>query len=264
MLAQRTNSIFRTLFCLAFVASAVAASAQKQPGQAVVKALAGTATYVDELGFSHPVEVGTVLKEGQTIRTGPDSSVSLFLAQNGPGVGLEAGTTLRFEKLSYEPSALGAIIDTRLELQAGQLFGSVDKLLPGARYEVSTPQGVVKVRGTEFFIDTNTGAVHVTSGTVTVRVQLNTQQGQLVKDISVAAGQSLFVPNKFDSVADFNNLAAVATPPNLDYDRLVKLWLKHKLVRSTGSGLTETYQARIKNNNKIKVKKPPISLVVSP
>ena len=87
---------------VALISAAVTARGEMNQGRAVVKAITGSASYLDELGFTHPLAVGTVVKEGQTIKTSVDSSVDLFLDQNGPNVGLDANSTLRLEKLALD------------------------------------------------------------------------------------------------------------------------------------------------------------------
>jgi hypothetical protein len=165
------------------------ATAQAKQGTAVVKALKGAATYVDETGFSHPLALNAVVKEGQTIKTALGASVALYLAENGPGVELEQNSVLGLDKLTSLQSGLGTIIDTRLDLRQGKLYGTVDKLLPGSHYEVKMPTGVATVRGTEFFIDAATGTVFVTSGTVNVTVNLVGSTGNRTRTVAVSAGQ---------------------------------------------------------------------------
>ena len=257
---MKTNSL-RMLRCLfaALISTAVAAHAEMNPGSAVVRTVTGSASYLDELGFNHPLTVGTVLKEGHTIKTGVDSSVDLFLDQNGSDVGLDAGSILRFEKLAYEKTALGTKIDTRLDLKAGQLSGHVNKLIAGSRYEVKMPHGVATVRGTTFFIDAQQGTVHVTSGNVTVTVSLTVGAETFTKTVQVHAGESLFIPKTATSGQDFeNHLVAVSTPPGVKFNKLTRY-------DRVGTGkVAETFTGMTNRTGTIKIKKPPASIVVSP
>jgi len=247
---------------VAVISAAVAAHGEMKQGNAVVKTITGSATYLDELGFSHPLTVGTVLKAGHTIKTGVDSSVDLFLDQNGPNVGLDANSTLRLEKLAYEETSLGTKIDTLLDLKSGQMAGQVKKLIAASRYEVKMPKGVAKVRGTTFYINAHDGDVHVTEGTVKVDLTLTTINGTFTRTgIVVTAGQSLFIPPISDtgqSEQDFlNSLVAVSTPPNVQFNHL------DKYVRTGDGAVAESFTGQ-KQNNKIQINKPPTSLVVSP
>jgi len=259
----RINSL-RVLFCsfVALISAAIAAHGEMSQGTAVVKAVAGSATYLDELGFSHPLTTGTVLKAGHTIKTGVDSSVDLFLDQNGPNVALDANSTLRLEKLAYEQTSLGTKIDTLLDLKTGQMSGNVKKLIAGSRYEVKMPKGVAKVRGTTFYIDAQQGTIHVTEGTVRVDVTLITSNGTFTRtDIFVHAGESLFFPNMSANgqleQAYLDSLAVVSTPPNQNFNNLTKY------VRPGNSGrVAETFTGQ-RQGNKVKINKPPV-IVVSP
>lgn len=145
------------------------------------------------------------------------------------------------------------------------MFGTVDKLLPGSRYEIKVANSVVKVRGTEFFIDKNTCAVHVTDGSTVVRLVLQTQFGTMTKDITVSAGYSLYIPNQFLNQAAFDALSATRTPPGLSRRALFRLSQVGKMTRYTaGSLVTETFQAQVKRNGQIKVDKSSKVVVVSP
>ena len=253
---------------VALISAAIAAHGEMSQGTAVVKSVAGSATYLDELGFSHPLTTGTVLKAGHTIKTGVDSYVDLFLDHNGPNVALDANTTLRLEKLAYEQTSLGTKIDTLLDLKSGMMAGQVKKLIAASRYEVKMPNGVAHVRGTTFYInikqDSKEGDVHVTSGTVNVTITVNAPSnapGQTVftKTVTVAAGQSLFIPKDFVDNADFQaQLVAVTTPPGTDLT---------KFQRFDRAGTFATVSESIdgkKEGGKIKLKPPPTSVVVSP
>jgi len=249
----------------------VSASAEVRQGTAVVKALNGPASYVDELGVTHPLEAGTVLKEGQTIKTGRDASVDLYLAQNGPAVGLDGNTVLRLQKLSNEPGPLGTIIDTRLDLQQGRVSGIVEKLLPGSRYEIKTPQGLATVRGTEFFIDASNGTIYVVGGTVTLTVTLNVDiKGggtiQETKVVTINAGQYLWVPSNM-TVKTFSSLKPVKSPYSLaDLERLKKLGKVKEYGNGKNSGtstVTETFNAQ-QTGKSLKLQMPPTTITVSP
>lgn len=171
---------------------------------------------------------------------------------------------MRFEKLSYQESILGDIIDTRLDLQEGQLYGAVDKLNPGSRYEVKMPMGVATVRGTEYFVECKSGNVIVTSGVVSVKVILQTASGPLEKTVSVGAGFTLKIPNEFKNPNAFYALAPVPTPPGLSRNALLQLTKVGKYKKFTNGNLTETFAAQRKRNGQIKVTKPPLSIVASP
>jgi hypothetical protein len=262
IMRTRIHSL-RILFCsfVALISAAIAAHGEMSQGTAVVKSVVGSATYLDELGFSHPLAVGTVLKAGHTVKTSVDSAVGLFLDQNGPEVGLDANSTLRLEKLAYENTSLGTKIETLLDLKQGVMFGSVKKLIASSRYEVKTPKGIAHVRGTEFYIDEKEGTVSVVSGTVTLTVTVNAPNnapGQTVftTTVTINAGETVKVPNDFTDNADF--LAKTAPQPTQGgFEHMTHY------VRTGPASVSETFDGK-KAGSKINVKKPPVTVVVSP
>lgn len=190
---------------------ALVARAEYGRGTAIVKMVKGTASYVDEFGGTHVAMVGTVLKEGWTVKTGPGSSLDMTMDNNGRYLGLFENSVITLNKLRYQPSVLGDIFDTELNLKSGQMLASVSKLLAGAKYEVKTPQGVAHVRGTDFWYDAKSGEIWVVSGTVHFEIQLldvnvppppgsHTE----VKTIDIPAGYVLFITREID-MASFRN-----------------------------------------------------------
>ena len=261
------NRLVSAAFLLT-LAAVLSARAEVKQGSAVAIAVSGSANYIDAGGVSHALKVGDVLKPGDTVKNGMDCEVDLLLEHVGSTVGLSSGSILKLERLSYEDTRYGRISQTRLDLKAGELVGKVRKELAGARFEVVTPKTIASVRGTTFFINAQTGDVHVTAGTVLVTVRLVTQTTTYTKTVTVNAGQSLFIPNQFASVNEFNSLSATTTPPNLSADKLEKLAQKdknfQKYVRPGTGGVTETFNATVKAGGQIIVAKPPASIVVSP
>ena len=260
---------FRVVACwvIGLLSIALTARAEVKQGTAVVKGVTGAAAYVDALGFTHPLKVGDVVRPGETVKTDAGSTVDLFLDQNGPGIGLNPNSTLRLDKLTYEQSAMGTVIDTRLDLRAGELYGIVKKLAAGSHFEVKMPQGVAVVRGTEFFINAQDGTVYVTRGTVLVHLVLNLASGgTMTKDLYVNAGQSgqyLSIPTD-GARKVWDNLAAAPFPKGTTRDSLLRLAKLNKLLGPlSGNEVTETFNARTAGSS-IHIDKPPVSIVVSP
>jgi len=258
-----TLSTLALLLCLA-------PGAQARTGTAVVKKLIGTATCTDALGMERPLTIGAVLKEGETVKTGPDASVDLYLAENGPGVGLEADTILRLTRLGVAETTGQVITDTLLDLQAGALYGIVNKLSARSNFRVKTPRSEVVVRGTEFFINATTGAIYVMSGTVTVTLVLNItgMSEPLTRTIAVSAGQQLELPRTF-SQEYFDNLAASPLPGKQTRKSLLRLAALGQLTRYTSpdgqSEVRETFSGRtVGGKQGIQVNRPPTQIQVSP
>jgi hypothetical protein len=158
----------KVITCVAaLVAMAAVASVQAaQVGKAVVRSITGDAQY-SVSGPWMPLKVGQELAPGSTVQTANDSSVVLFLDQNGPYVKLSENTTLGLDKLSFEPTGVDTIVETQLDLKSGRVIGVVRKLSTTSKYEIKTPTGVAGIRGTEYSISA-TGDVHVISGSVVV------------------------------------------------------------------------------------------------
>lgn len=158
----------RVIACVAalLAVAAVTTAYAAQPGKAVVRSVAGAAEY-SVSGPWMPLRVGQELGPGSSVRTANDSSVVLFLDQNGPYVKLTENTTLGIDKLTFEPTGVDTIIDTQLDLKSGRVVGIVRKLSTTSKYEIKTPTGVAGIRGTEYSISA-TGQVYVLSGSVVV------------------------------------------------------------------------------------------------
>jgi hypothetical protein len=158
----------RVIACVAALVAVAAVTSvhAAQTGKAVVRSVAGAAEY-SVSGPWMPLRVGQELAPGSTVRTANDSSVVLFLDQNGPLVKLTENTTLGIDKLTFEPTGVDTIVETQLDLKSGRVVGIVRRLSTTSKYEVKTPTGVAGIRGTEYSISA-TGQVYVLSGSVVV------------------------------------------------------------------------------------------------
>jgi hypothetical protein len=158
----------KVIACVAalLAVAAVTSVQAAQTGKAVVRSVAGAAEY-SVSGPWMPLRVGQELEPGSTVRTANDSSVVLFLDQNGPLVMLTENTTLGIDKLTFEPTGVDTIVETQLDLKSGRVVGIVRRLSTTSKYEVKTPTGVAGIRGTEYSISA-TGQVYVLSGSVVV------------------------------------------------------------------------------------------------
>lgn len=178
--------------CVAVVAGLLVTSTQAAVSKATVRAVRGSATVTSDKGATwKPVKVGQTIAPMSTIRTAPESSVDLFLDQNGPVLRVTADTSIGIDKLDYENTGVETVIETQLDLRSGRILGNVKKMAAASKYEVKTPTGVAGIRGTEYDISAN-GTVHVTTGTVVVVYVL---PGNKVQTVTVNAGQTATPPN---------------------------------------------------------------------
>jgi hypothetical protein len=162
---NETSNLMRVVTTLAVLVGSMVLT-QAAQGKAVVRQTKGVAE-VSEGGSWKALKAGQELSPGAVLRTANDSSVDLFLDQNGPLVRLMENTTLGIEKLTFESTGVDTVIETQLDLKTGQLVGIVKKLSGVSKYEIKTPNGVAGIRGTEYVIGAD-GTVYVLSGQVVV------------------------------------------------------------------------------------------------
>jgi hypothetical protein len=200
---KQVGLLSKLLACaVALGALLVVETAQAGAGKATVRAVRGSADFSDGSGSWKKIKVGVVLKQGAVIRTAAESSVDLFLDQNGPVVRVTENSQLGLDRLTFEDSGVETVIDTGLNLKDGRILGNVKKLAQASKYEVKTPNGVAGIRGTEYDISAN-GKVLVITGSVVV-----VEGGQTHV---VNAGESFDPTSKAVKKADPQVLAAVTT-----------------------------------------------------
>jgi len=129
----------------------LAVSAEATVGKAVVRAVRGKAD-VSQGSGRVALKTGMVLRPGAIVYTGVDSSVDLFMDQNGPVVRVMEGTTVGLDKLNFEATGADTVIETQLDLRDGRLVGRVSQMAAASRYEIKTPQGVAGIKGTDYDI----------------------------------------------------------------------------------------------------------------
>ena len=197
--------------CVAVVAGLLVTSTQAAVSKATVRAVRGSATVTSDKGATwKPVKVGQTIAPMSTIRTAPESSVDLFLDQNGPVLRVTADTSIGIDKLDYENTGVETVIETQLDLRAGRIFGNVKKLSAASRYEVKLPNGVAGIRGTVFLMDA-TGMVSVYFGSVAVSYYDGT--GQLVSRI-VSSSESLNLnTSQLVSISGSDFIEFIENPP---------------------------------------------------
>jgi hypothetical protein len=124
---------------------------------ALLKARSVPGTVVNSVGSSTlsavgappvPLQAGTSIAPGMEIRTGPQSYVTLQLA-DGSVLRLQPSSVVQLERSKHYEAA--GFFASKLKLLKGRIEALVAHLTGGEpRFEIQTPQAVMGVRGTEF------------------------------------------------------------------------------------------------------------------
>jgi hypothetical protein len=132
-------------------------------GQGTVTVLEGTGEVLEGEKATALV-VGSVFKEGHTVKTGEKSKSELFLSNGIRLVMLPTSTILVKNLKQGEGSIIAPSSDnksvketsqsfTDLEVVSGKVIGDVKKLASGSTFTLKTPVGVVNIKGTVFSVE---------------------------------------------------------------------------------------------------------------
>lgn len=135
----------------------------EQGSAKVVAVRSGAAQYSEDGATWVPLQKGTVLRQGATIKTDSMGVIDLTLGANGQLVRLTPATTLALSTLSIDQGAGETVVNTDLGLSTGRIQGVVRKMSKSSRYEVKTPVGTCGIRGTQYDISA-TGKVVIEQG----------------------------------------------------------------------------------------------------
>lgn len=218
---KKIQSYFQNLIVCSIALALVSVAQAQNQGTAKVIRVKGSARYTTDNNSWQPLKAGMVIKPGSTIQTGiergsyvdivtSDSDSKLptpaVLSGGGAGAGgngtggsgvkaaakqnvvrLWENTLLGVDKLTTTSTGAGVVGETELNLKAGRVIGSVNKLSAGSTYEIKLPNGVAGIRGTDFEIS-STGVLKVISGEV-VLAFVNSSTGETVT-VRLRAGDS--------------------------------------------------------------------------
>ena len=212
---KKIQSYFQNLIVCSIALALVSVAQAQTQGTAKVVRVKGSARYTTDNNSWQPLKANMVIKPGTTIQTGiergsfvdivtSDSDSSLpapaVLSGGVAGAGASAGvggagsgakaaakqnivrlwenTLVGVDKLTTTSTGAGVVSETELNLKAGRVIGSVNKLSAGSTYEIKLPNGVAGIRGTDFEIS-STGVLKVISGEV-VLAFVNSSTGETV------------------------------------------------------------------------------------
>ena len=146
ILAQRLAASF---LLLGLLGAASFASAETFPGRAEVRAIKGTATYATNGGPARSLKVGAVLTSPTVVKTGPQSTVDLFLGTSAGVIRIAENSTLSLDKLAITDTGADTAVEIQLNLPDGDMYFNVNKISKASRYEIKMPNGVAGIRGTK-------------------------------------------------------------------------------------------------------------------
>ncbi len=119
------------------------------PAEATVSIVQGRGEVVSGSdGGVRPAQPGMKLAAGDRVRTGPDGSLSIELA-DGSRILIQASTDMTLETATAYSGT--DVLATRLRLSAGRIESAVARQRrPASRHEITTPTAHLGVRGTTF------------------------------------------------------------------------------------------------------------------
>lgn len=142
--------------------------------KAIVRSVHGKVQYQTEGGQWKPLRVNQELTEGTLMKS--EAGADAYLQVNGltSTVKLTESTTITLKKMLATGAGMSADTSTDLKLDDGTVLGSVRKLSANSDYQVTVPNGVAGIRGTDFevkVVQTSPGNYVVTFTSVTGQIQ---------------------------------------------------------------------------------------------
>jgi hypothetical protein len=121
-----------------------------------VKVTSGT-TRIERGGQTVPVQVGTQIREGDVLVTGPGDSLGIAFRDNSL-LSLGPDTVLAIDRYVFDPTTHQGAFDSSLRQGTlSAVSGKIAKQTPDAM-KVRTPVAILGVRGTEFVVRTASAA----------------------------------------------------------------------------------------------------------
>ncbi len=168
---KRISLVIAALLATAgwFTTAHAAAAPGATAGTAIVRLVQGQASGIVK-GVPQALKVDMVLTAGDTVSTGPNSTVILDLGKNGEALSIKSDSTLKIETLHFRDTGVETVTDTELDLTKGSIIGNVKKLSKNSSYQVKTQNGVAGIRGTSFHIYA-IGIFRVANGSIVINVR---------------------------------------------------------------------------------------------
>ncbi len=145
-----TNSRWSVAALLLVCTIATPAAAQDRPVAGRIKVATGSAFVVRD-GAQLPTQVGQLVYESDSIRTGVDGKIGVTL-NDDTRLSLGPNSELKLERFTYAPADRGFGLVLRFVRGAATyVSGRIAKLAPGS-IRLETPAAIIGVRGTTLAI----------------------------------------------------------------------------------------------------------------
>ena len=150
-----------------FVVCLVAEASDRQSGELQVTSVQGPIVYSTDHSTWADLKPGMTLGQGAQLKTGPEGSADLDFDYSGTALRLRSNSQLELTRMDEVVADGNVVIDTRLNLTAGSLVGSQDKLEKPSTFTILTPNDSATIRGTQYVVNSD-GAVTCIRGEVAV------------------------------------------------------------------------------------------------
>lgn len=148
MMSLKMKMIVMSL--VAFIALPVFAYAEEL-SQATVKDIRGEAKFLKSGSADwSKLELGTVLSEGDALKTAIDSQITLTLTGAAKTAEITVRPESEFVFKKFHHDAVNRVESTLLDVQLGGVLIKAEKLIGNSKFEVKTPTSIVGIRGTTF------------------------------------------------------------------------------------------------------------------
>ena len=150
--AEKSVRVLMGFVLLCF--AAIPLSHASVSSQAKVKEIKGVAHFQKANGTEwNSLTASTILEEGDEIKTGLKSEVTLELAGNAKTgiVTVRPETIFTFQSFSHEEES--QVENTLLDVKVGGILVQAEKLIGASKFQVKTPTSTVGIRGTTFEVN---------------------------------------------------------------------------------------------------------------
>jgi hypothetical protein len=176
------GALFSAVF---FCASAFVVHAEHESTQLLITSSRGQAAYSADGVHWLPVSADAALGKGALIRTGGSSTADVLLKSSGTALRMLPNTLLSVTRLEKQVAGEEIITWTVLDLKAGGVIASQQKMDRLSSFQINTAAGPVAIGGTEYLVQAD-GTVRCFTG----RIWVNGDSAAYAAAINVPAGFS--------------------------------------------------------------------------